>query len=406
MRKTAQHWIELAEKVYAYRRDELKDADRLELAGKTEQLRAQLKAREDASKLKLGIERLEEVLRRTGGTFYPRSSLQEYVEFFVVAAIVILGIRAYIAQPFKIPTNSMWPTYHGMTSEVYKPDEAKPNLLIQAARFALLGAQHQEIISRSAGKVRLQVRKGAYEGVLVYDQVPGRSWGIFPTLKREYTLRVANDRYKIQVPAEFDFDWTIRDAFGVTREMLREAARKAPQGGNGEYVEVELPLEVKPGQRILGFDILTGDQLFVERLSYHFVQPSVGSGFVFRTREIPGIGQDEYYIKRLVGTPGDIIEIKEPALFRNGKPISGAQAFLDNAMKRPPYAGYFNAKYPGQLLQKGHVVKVPEKSYFALGDNSGNSSDGRVWGFIPYKEIVGRPLFIYYPVSRRFGLAK
>ena len=59
------------------------------------------------------------MLRRTGGAIYPKSSLVENVEFFLVAAIVILGIRTYFLQPFKIPTNSMWPTYNGMTPEAF-----------------------------------------------------------------------------------------------------------------------------------------------------------------------------------------------------------------------------------------------------------------------------------------------
>ena len=49
-------------------------------------------------------------MRRTGGAIYPKTALIENVEFFLVAAIVILGIRTYFVQPFKIPTNSMWPT--------------------------------------------------------------------------------------------------------------------------------------------------------------------------------------------------------------------------------------------------------------------------------------------------------
>jgi len=41
-----------------------------------------------------------------------------------------------------------------------------------------------------------------------------------------------------------------------------------------------------------------------------------------------------------------------------------------------------------------------------MGDNSGNSSDGRVWGFVPEKDVIGRPLFIYYPFTRRWGVAR
>ena len=52
------------------------------------------------------------------------------------------------------------------------------------------------------------------------------------------------------------------------------------------------------------------------------------------------------------------------------------------------------------------MVDVPAKSYFAMGDNSPNSKDSRAWGFVPDKEVVGRPLFIYYPLTRRWGVAQ
>lgn len=173
------------------------------------------------------------------------------------------------------------------------------------------------------------------------------------------------------------------------------------------------------GERVLAFDILTGDQLFVDRLSYHFVQPSVGSGFVFRTKDIPGIADtygDQYYVKRLVGVPGDTIEVRRGSgpggtsagrgptgtLLRNGEPITGAAAFVRNNASEGLYRGYQAIG----LLQPGRRVEVPEHAFFALGDNSGNSSDGRYWGFIPEKDVVGRPLVIYYPFTRRWGPAR
>jgi signal peptidase I len=56
-------------------------------------------------------------------------------------------------------------------------------------------------------------------------------------------------------------------------------------------------------------------------------------------------------------------------------------------------------------LESGDVLDVPEHSYFAMGDNSPRSKDSRMWGFVPEKDVVGRPLFIYYPLTKRWGLA-
>jgi signal peptidase I len=159
---------------------------------------------------------------------------------------------------------------------------------------------------------------------------------------------------------------------------------------------------VKKGERLLSFDVMTGDQLFVDRASYHFVRPEVGSGFVFRTGNIPGIGNDQYYIKRLVGTPGDELEVRNGALIRNGAPITGSAAFEKNANKEGLYRGYVNQ----HALDEGRRVKISEDGYYAMGDNSRDSADSRYWGEVPYKDVVGRPLFIYYPFTKRWGPAR
>ena len=118
----------------------------------------------------------------------------------------------------------------------------------------------------------------------------------------------------------------------------------------------------------------------------------------------------QYYVKRLVGTPGDVLEIKAPVLFRNGKPIEGSDAFGKNARREGKFTGYTNNKggaviegtADGTLLP-GRTVTVPANAFFALGDNSPNSLDSRYWGFVPEKDVVGRPMFIYYPLTSRWG---
>ncbi len=141
MRQNAANWLEVADRVYHFRRDQLTEVQAQRLVGATTAVKLRLKEKADVSRLKLAVEALEGVLRDTGGRIYPQSALVENVEFFVVAAIVILGLRAYFIQPFKIPTNSMWPSYYGMTSEVFKPGE-QPGVLGKVARMATLGASN------------------------------------------------------------------------------------------------------------------------------------------------------------------------------------------------------------------------------------------------------------------------
>lgn len=409
MRKNSVNWLELADKIYHYRRDELKEQERAQLQQRMEGLRGLLRDKVDASKLKLGIEQLEEVLRRTGGTFYPKSTIQEYVEFFLVAAIVVLGVRTFFLQPFKIPTNSMYPSYYGMTAQVYEDPAKSPGLATRAVRFVLFGAQHKQPIAPVSGAIGLPIDAN---GSLLSVQKPGRKWLIVPTVVREFMIFVGDTPVPIQVPGDFEMDPVIRDYFNITAEQLVAKARTATRGGPN-FRLVVLDKVAERGKPLIDFDVLTGDQLFVDRFSYHFFPPKVGEGFVFRTAHLydlhprmRGGPKDQYYIKRLVGLPGDKLEIREPVLYRNGAPITGSKAFDKNARREGAYPGYRNIDQDLAILAKGKVAEVPPDSFLPLGDNSASSLDGRFWGYVPNKDAVGRPLFIYYPFTHRWGLAQ
>ncbi|MBA4137813.1 MAG: signal peptidase I [Opitutus sp.] len=437
MRRHAANWLEVADRVYKFRRDQLSTQQGQQLIAAAGEVKLRLNEKADASKLKLSIEKLEGVLRDTGGRLYPTSSMVENVEFFLVAAIVILGLRAYFVQPFKIPTNSMWPSYYGMTHELFKPGE-EPNILERAGRLLAFGATHFETKAPAEGEVLVPVNGDLR---IVYSEEPARTLWIFPTVKREYTFMVDGSMTKLQVPAEFDLERVLEERIGGGRgsmqTLLQEKVRglgKAPESSMLRFASagkryeqrvywVPLGARVRRGESIVSFDIHTGDLLFVDRITYNFFPPKVGQGFVFKTENIDspymqrgGQPIQQYYIKRLVGLPGDKLEIRAPnfirdggsdaadppgQLFRNGAPITGADAFAANAAKRGTYSGYTNAG----LLGIGEVAEVPANSYMALGDNSPNSQDSRYWGYVPEKDVVGKPLFIYYPLSKRWGIA-
>jgi signal peptidase I len=429
MRGNAANWLDLAGKVWHFRRDRLNSKESAELVARTEELRKLLRERADAAKLKLGIESLENVLGRTGGAIYPKTSLVENVEFFLVAAIVILGIRTYFIQPFKIPTNSMWPSYYGMTAENLPPDAPAPNAAERLFRFLAFGAIRQTMIAPCDGEITVPifVRTDGTK-IVAYTKRSGRSWLVFPAQVKEYTLYVNGEPATLQVPADFNgFDDVVFNTYFPNREAVEAQIQRSVQANTAEIarqqfdenqrVEIEtlrVPIgkTVRAGQPIVRFDILTGDQLFVDRVSYNFVRPAVGQGFVFRTDHIPDIMREygaQYYIKRLIGVPGDRIEIREPMIYRNGAPITGSKAFALNAGRVGFYRGYFNASHEEgryRMLFKGETITVPPDGYLALGDNSRDSFDGRFWGFVPAKDVVGRPLFIYYPLTRRWGTAR
>jgi len=408
LRTHATNWLELAEKVEHYRRDLLESEELNQLRRAQGELKRLVREKADASKLKLGIEELEAVLRRTGGAFYPKSTLTEYVEFFLVAAIVILGIRAYFFQPFKIPTNSMWPSYNGMTGEVFVNTDDEPGFIGQGFRFVTQLAVPKRVDAPVGGEVKIPVARTRDGRVVMLPPrfLDGRKWFVIPTKLREYELYVDNTPVKFRVPGDFDLENVVLDAYFDGAESFPVEVDRLPFG---QGVLLPTGKKVQAGDRMLSFDVLTGDQLFVDRISYHFVKPQVGDGFVFRTDHLtrlhpqmpPGSPKEQYYIKRLVGTPGDEMEIREPELWRNGEPIEGSEAFAANAKREGRYPGY---RWQGDF-EPGVRITVPPHRYLAMGDNSASSLDGRSWGTIPDKDVVGRPLFIYYPFTRRWGPA-
>jgi signal peptidase I len=432
MRDNASNWLELASKVWNYRRDKLAPKESDELVSRMEELRRFLRERADAAKLKLAIESLEGVLMRTGGAVYPKTSLVENVEFFLVAAIVILGIRTYFVQPFKIPTNSMWPSYYGMTAENFPPGADMPGAAARALRFVAFGAQRRTMVAPRDGEVSIPffMSSDGEKITVAYTKKAGRKWLVIPSQVKEYTFFVDGVPASVQVPADFgesEFDDMVFRTFFPSQEALKAQIERERQAGRIEevsqkldenadhfYMALRVPMgkTVRAGEPIMRFDVLAGDQLFVDRVSYQFMRPRVGQGFVFRTDHIPEIERaygDQYFVKRLIGVPGDSIEMREPMILRNGAPIAGSKAFELNADRVSPYRGYFNAMHSDSrysMLFPGETIKVPERGYLALGDNSHDSFDGRFWGFVPEKDVVGRPLFIYYPFTKRWGTAK
>ena len=295
MRENATNWLEVADRVYHFRRDILAAPLVGELQAHIATLRALLKDKVGAEKLRLEIEALEEVLRRTGGAIYPKSALVENVEFFLVAAIVILGIRTYFVQPFKIPTNSMWPTYNGMTPEVFMKPADEPSSAAVAARAVLFGAWPHRLDAPMEGEVLVPVFGGQSRGAVRARIVSGRSWLVIPTDLREYTLFVGDKPVKVRLPLDFDMDWVVSEALVspgkkfTTQSFNAEVEKKLRAGQfevrnvDGENVRcIRTGRFVRAGERFLSFDELTGDQLFVDRMSYHFVRPDAGQGFVFR----------------------------------------------------------------------------------------------------------------------------
>lgn len=123
------------------------------------------------------------------------------------------------------------------------------------------------------------------------------------------------------------------------------------------------------------------NRIFVNKYIYRFKDPQRGDIVVFKYPE--DLKKD--FIKRLIATGGETVEIKDGNIF-----IDGKQA--DNPIINSIY--YYNRGEYGGVGQK---ITVPKDSFYMLGDNSGSSRDSRYWGFVPRKYIIGKAIFRYWP---------
>lgn len=403
LRKTAEDWQKLLEKVYHFRRDLLEPATVeaiLQAAAKLDELRNDKNA--SPEDLQTANEQAEKLLRTHGSSYYHKRFWSENIDMFLVAAILAIGVRTFFFQPFKIPTNSMYPSYNGMTWEVYEEPAEAPGSLQQAVRWIGLGASMNRLTAPADGQLRIPIHTNGRDYRVAGRAVSGRKWLILPTTLAEYTFLVGSTPVSLRVPAEFNFDKLIKEIYGSSAEGRLEVLP-----GRGPVLRTGKTL--RKGESVLAFEILTGDQLFVDRMTYHFRAPRAGDPFVFRTDDVPGIDRDnkgKYYIKRLAGQPGDSLQIEPPRLLRNGQPADAAEAFTFNNQQEGEYEGY--SLNPAQMPHAagGQPFSIPQDMYYALGDNSDESADSRYWGFVPEHEIVGKAIFIYYPFSHRWGAAR
>ena len=439
LRKIGKALLEASEKVHLYRGDVLtKEAlnEQLELV---EKVRAVSKDRTiELTQVEVLLNRLHEVLVRNGGKIYPVSAGTDWTEMVVMAAIVAGSIRSFFLQPFKIPTNSMWPTYNGMTAEVRAPDDSVPSIPMRALE-KLQWTWSYDIPAQATGEVAIPIsmqRTGDNQveyGLrarqrTVDDGILGT--GIWKSAADKHEIQVGNTLQAVVMPADFGFETVLLRTFFPAEAKLklprqdqdrwRVVFANAARDGrikNGPFGPVLLTgKQATEGKTMLNFDILTGDMLFVDRMSYNFVDPARGDTFVFRTNNIPGLNDQagqpsqNYYVKRLAGVPGQKLRVGENGeLFVNGQVVTSPEPMVLNSQRAMDkgYYGYLpeagGDRYAIPLQQE---YTVTPGHFFAMGDNSANSFDSRGWGEVPGADVVGKPLFILHPFTSHWGPAK
>lgn len=149
------------------------------------------------------------------------------------------------------------------------------------------------------------------------------------------------------------------------------------------YLFLFRPYEVKGDSMFPNF--YDKEYVLTNLIVLKFEDPKAGDVVVFKAPPEP----ERDYIKRVIGTAGDKISIKDGQVFKNGKQLNES-SYLTNDIKT----------YPGAFLKEGEEVTIPEGGYFVMGDNRLKSSDSREWGFVKKSEIVGESLFVYWPITK------
>ncbi|SKB06764.1 signal peptidase I [Prosthecobacter debontii] len=378
-----------------YKRDLLPAAKLQEIEGLRLELEQAMKRR-DREALTALNEKINRVCEKALPEAAP-SEIADNVEVFFVAIVIALGIRGYITQPFQIPTGSMQPTLNGRTAEATEEDP-RPGLLGYLGTF-LTSTRHIYAVSDYSGRLRQK------------DPVTEHQFLIFMPYSRlhfedGHTIKIMAPMR--QLTEELGLAANLRAPKIVTGNETPDMKQTSTIGG-GIYVQ--------KGQLLASGIVHNGDHVLVDKVSYHFRTPKRGEVFVFTTKHIRGIEDQssfdprwgsQHYIKRLAGVPGDTLDVKSPKLLINGQEAQeqGFQKVMQGTYENP-VDGYRGYSDPRMFAGLGIThIELKDEQYFAMGDNSYNSSDSRSWGHVPERNLVGPALFCYWPLTKHWGTIK
>jgi signal peptidase I len=359
---------------------------------------------------------------------YPNAAWRENIEVLLVALAVAMAIRTFFLQPFKIPTASMQPTLFGITSK---------NLLVETNYRRPTGL----------GRVKDWLGGASYLSYKADED------GTFDGVSKPLRFLIFNIKQTFWFAGKAHNFWFVPDTGGGMPlqlglpQTLQAIFTDLPptQTDRGEVSDLEARMGIArgtpfhKGDDVLNMKIVSGDHLFIDRLTYNFVPPGRGDIVVFQTKGIPEderyhwhIPADEFYIKRLVGLGDETLSLQQdylvtdvpgpggmaidvPAghLVVNGRPLSASTPKFKKlySFSNPP-PGAKTLKYEpdhyyghGMIehLAAGQEFHVRPDYLFVMGDNTMNSLDSRYWGDFPQDKVIGKAFFVYWPINERFG---
>lgn len=359
-----------------------------------DQLKAVIGETADKEKLQAAMKEVEKVANKHLQP-YPNATMRENVEVVLVAVAVAMGIRTFFLQPFKIPTGSMQPTLFGITHEDFRnrPDVVFPTGLHAWFDRVFRGVKYIHIVAK--------------EGGYLEDFEP-LSKHLFFFKKQRF--RVGSEWYS---------------AKGLHDELIggkyNRAGLQFDYSGRGRKL-------FEKGEDLVKLKLISGDHLFVDRLTYNFRPPRRGEIIVFATEGINGIAQNQFYIKRLVATGGETVRISDDRhVWIDGERLDASTFRFENVYgfdeSEPPadsqWSGHANGAYnrglgmnlaplfppehryePGttNIIVVTNSFTVQPNHFVVLGDNTLNSLDSRAWGDFTQTNVIGRSAFVYWPI--------
>lgn len=352
-------------------------------------LQRDLNDRVEKRELRRSMEKLEQVAGKWLRP-YPHPVWRENVEVLLVALAVAMGIRTFFLQPFKIPTGSMQPTLFGVTS----------TNLIADKNYQM-----------PTGWERVKEWFEGISYVHVVAPADGRIDGVSPMRR----FLIFNIKQSLSIGGVEQTIWFPPD-FGEAPAGMDPLVYRAGLTPDHFYHK---------GDDVIDLKVHSGDHLFVDRFTYNFRKPERGEIVVFETKGIPearrenppywNIPPDQFYIKRLVGLPGETIQIGDDRhLVIDGKRLDSSTPHFEDIYsfdpKKPPresqYSGHVNSPDKPFFPDGKTVYKIRPGCVMVMGDNTMNSLDSRYWGDFPETSIIGKSFFVYWPLTKRFGIGQ
>lgn len=297
---------------------------------------------------------------------FGKSQFREYAETIISAFLIAMFIRTFVIQAFKIPTGSMEPTLHG---DPRSGDRIFVNKFIYGAWVPFT-------------KIRLpKVRDPKRGEIIVFytKDIPGLD------KNKDFIKRL------IALPGE-----TVEIKNNMV--YINDRPVTIPEIAKNKYYNsapVLQPLDLPkkklkvPDSFFLIWAPTRGNFYLLNKTIYKLPDGVVrGDKFKFDPRYIERMEQVIPFQTEFLANGGQEIEFRKDGLY------------VDKTKYKDEYIASGLYTLLGQYGMEGQKIKVPEKSYFVLGDNSGNSKDSRFWGFVPEENLKGKALFVWWPPRR------